>query len=120
MTHQNPEVIEAYKRLAGAIIIEAVRDNLKIGTSRKPREVVRHADVWFRTDEFEFYLCAMPMLTPEAVLKFMRRYKTMSESRKIVVKTRLAKQSSCMAEMGDYTSKNHTVHSGILRVAVQE
>ena len=66
----DPVVLEGYKRLAGAIVLEAVKDALYIGTVGKVQElrpIIDQSITWLNSDEMELYMAAMPMLTPEAV-----------------------------------------------------
>ena len=74
----DPVVLEGYKRLAGAIVLEAVKDALHIGTAGKVKElrpVINRSFKWLDSDEMEFYMTALPMLTPEAVREFVWRSK---------------------------------------------
>ena len=113
----DPTIIEGYKKLAGAMVIEAVKDALRISVQGKPKLLVITADDWFETEQFEFCLCALPTVSPEAVKKLVNKYKYLNPNKRQAVKYRLTAPMVKKQQLEPYPSANMTVHSGILRVA---
>lgn len=115
----NPLVIEGYKKLAGAVVLEAIKDSLGIGIQGKPKELRNSTEAKdrLRTQNFALLLTVMPSVTPEAIQEFVKDQKYSGINKRQKIRTALTYPYVKKEGEVVYTSKNMTVHSGILRVA---